>query len=335
MDRQLYRAVRHPVEKVLRRYGAGLADIAFGESLFEKGEESSYELMMLLNRGLLKAETGGTEELCFVAKGLMARIYVSQGEMPAARKLIQAFEETMKAKGKRHLLPNIKALQIRFALMQGDVSSAEQWMKTDAPDEKVQFYTIQRFCYLTKVRCYIQQERFMEALTLLGRLTEFAKMMERTYDAIESGLLTAIALFRMGGTDRWKGILQEALQSAAEFGFVRVFSEEGAAIKPLLEEADLTQLDPNYADRLIKAVRAQAVYYPSYLRLEKNLLEPLSKTEQEVLRLIVRGMKNHEIADFLEISPNTVKFHIKNLYGKMGVENRIQAVSAAKQHRLV
>ena len=60
--------------------------------------------------------------------------------------------------------------------------------------------------------------------------------------------------------------------------------------------------------------------------VENEPVEPLTRREQAVLELIAQGLSNKEIADTLHISPNTLKVHIRNLYGKMGVENRTQAL---------
>jgi DNA-binding NarL/FixJ family response regulator len=74
------------------------------------------------------------------------------------------------------------------------------------------------------------------------------------------------------------------------------------------------------------ARRAQAV---------KPLVEPLSERELEVLQLIAIGKKNQEIADDLVISLNTVRYHTKNLYGKLGVNKRTQAVAKAQKLGLI
>lgn len=64
-------------------------------------------------------------------------------------------------------------------------------------------------------------------------------------------------------------------------------------------------------------------------------LEPLSKREIEVLRLLALGLSNHEIAQALVIAENTVKMHLKHLYGKLSVHNRVQAITHAQARQLL
>ncbi len=74
--------------------------------------------------------------------------------------------------------------------------------------------------------------------------------------------------------------------------------------------------------------------------IEKNeispaLIEPLTKRELQVLELIAEGLSNREIARTLQLSANTVKMHVMNIYGKLEVSRRVQAVNKAKKLKLI
>jgi len=64
-------------------------------------------------------------------------------------------------------------------------------------------------------------------------------------------------------------------------------------------------------------------------------LEPLSKKEKQTLDLLCVGLSNQEIANQLFVSPNTVKTHVKNIYTKLQVKNRSQAINKARECNLV
>jgi len=68
---------------------------------------------------------------------------------------------------------------------------------------------------------------------------------------------------------------------------------------------------------------------------QSGLVEPLSKRELEVLALVDQGLANGEIADKLSLAPSTVKTHINNIYGKLGVQTRIQAIKQAKEMKII
>jgi len=62
-----------------------------------------------------------------------------------------------------------------------------------------------------------------------------------------------------------------------------------------------------------------------------DMVEPLSNRELEVLRLIDAGLSNQQIAEQLSVAASTVKTHINNIYGKLGVETRVQALNRARE----
>jgi len=85
-------------------------------------------------------------------------------------------------------------------------------------------------------------------------------------------------------------------------------------------------------ERLVETVLAvaqgrMAFPYVDVRLLELNPLAGLTDREREILASLAEGMTNQQLADALKISLNTVKFHLKNLYGKLGVDNRAQAVA--------
>jgi LuxR family maltose regulon positive regulatory protein len=61
------------------------------------------------------------------------------------------------------------------------------------------------------------------------------------------------------------------------------------------------------------------------------LPDPLSEQEIRVLKLIVAGKSNQEIAEELVISPGTAKWHVHNILQKLGVDNRVQAIVRARE----
>jgi LuxR family transcriptional regulator, maltose regulon positive regulatory protein len=112
---------------------------------------------------------------------------------------------------------------------------------------------------------------------------------------------------------------------------VRTFLDEGEGMAKLLHLAKARRIETEYATELLSAMRETIERTQTPVQL---LVEPLSRREVEILKLIEAGNSNQEIADRLVISIATVKRHISNIYAKLGAKSRTQAVSIAKESQL-
>jgi LuxR family maltose regulon positive regulatory protein len=116
-------------------------------------------------------------------------------------------------------------------------------------------------------------------------------------------------------------------------GFIRIFLDEGPPMASLLYEALSKNIESEYVERLLVSFSdAKQEEPPSKLARtdQSGLIEPLSDREIEVLELVAKGLTNQVIADRLVLSLHTVKTHTRNIYGKLGVHNRTQAVDRAR-----
>lgn len=330
IDKELARTLKKPVELVLGNFGAGLVNVALAESAFEKGSMDAYEILSLLNSGYTMADTKGTAEMCFAIIGITARIHISRKQPQLASSLLKDFKEKVIKEGQNHLLPNINALSVAIGLFTGNVEAASKWLTQEAPNENVEFYILERYRYLVKIKAYLALGRLEEAASLIERLSYYFEQYQRNYQQIENGLLRAIVQYRMH-LGNWKESLTKALQKAEEYQFVPVVAEYGAALHPLLKEAGELDLAKEYGQRLEQAVREFALAYPKYLEVTQTLTEPLTDMEEKLLPLLCSGVPMEEIAARCGITYNTVKYHNRNLYRKLGVKNRQQVQVAARQ----
>ena len=212
------------------------------------------------------------------------------------------------------------------------------WMKEKAPDETERFYTIQYYQYLIKAKVYIWLEQYVNARMVLQMLFDFATEYEMPYLEAQVRVLKAVIYFREG-SDRWKETLIPALEWGKTVGFIRIFADEGAAVHELLnklaqEEKEWTT--DEYLKKVLSASKAHMLQYPKYLKREKQeKLGEFSGSEQAVMRLLLLGERNAEIATRLCVSENTVKYHLKNIYQKLHVKNRSQAIGKVKELELL
>ena len=126
-------------------------------------------------------------------------------------------------------------------------------------------------------------------------------------------------------------ILEHTFSLAEPEGYIRIFIYEGEPMQKLLREAESRGIQPKYVSKLLVAFGETASQFPYCPALP----EQLSKREIEVLRLIQTGMSNRMIAEELIVSESTIKTHINNLYGKLGVQSRTQAVARATELNLL
>jgi LuxR family maltose regulon positive regulatory protein len=138
-------------------------------------------------------------------------------------------------------------------------------------------------------------------------------------------VLQALAFQALGDASQAMACLERALALAEPEGYARFFLDEGQAMMKLLRQAASRDVAPGYARTLLAAFVTPARDMPT-----GPLVEPLSERERQVLQWLATDLSGPEIAEKLIVSVNTVRFHTKNIYGKLGVNRRRQAVARAE-----
>ncbi len=330
-DTMLAKTVGPLVERVLGRYGKGLVKAALGESYYEKGGDN-YKVMTLLTRAQMETERGGTMEIAFAAVGIRIRLALFQGDIQAARELLASFEQSAKENRALQLLPNIQALRCRLALYEGNMDAVERWMKT-APDEDVEFCSLERYRYLTKVRCYLANGEYTKSQALLEKLRYYAEQTNRPYVRMETGLLSAVTKERAGGP--WQEELAAVLREAESYRFLRLITEEGAAVWPLLQQEKKAlqsagTLDKDWLRRVLDEAAEVSRRYPLYLKKRAAAAADFSGTALTILRLQADGLSLNQIAGKLDMKPFSVSYHIQENYRKLNVSRKADALLAAR-----
>ncbi|MCA9954636.1 MAG: hypothetical protein KC434_07945, partial [Anaerolineales bacterium] len=166
---------------------------------------------------------------------------------------------------------------------------------------------------------------FAEALPFLAELATAVQQTGRWLVQISVSLLQAQAHYQMGQGALAHEALATAVRLAAPENYRRVFLDEGALIAALLLE--VRAVAPAFVDAVLADFGRGTITMP--------LLEPLSERELEVLLLVADGRSNQEIADQLFVTLGTVKKHLNNIYGKLGVARRTEAVAQARALHLL
>ena len=331
-DDLLYNTIRVPVEAVLGKDGVGLPDCAMAESKFEKGENISGRMLTLIPR-MSEIRQKGTPDMEFAVSGLLARSQMASGQGEDARRTLLSLREQFAERGLKRFLPNIDAMLCRIDLHTGNLDSADEWYRTKAPRDPIHLNVMKRYQYFTQAMVEIADGKPDTALMTLSPLEPYFQTCARYIDSIHLNILTAIILFREKD-ESWKERLTRALDTAAEYRFIRTVSVYGAAVLPLLEEL---KWDGNvkWHKRLMADVRAQAAYYPRFLQPRLALGEALTPMELQILHLICADKSNAEIGQIMDIKLPTVKTHVSHILDKLGVKRRSEAKTAAKKLWLI
>jgi len=277
----------------------------------------------------------------------LMRLRLAQGDVAAAREAIETAWKIANRSDLSQLDDILAELQrAYYFVLQGNIAEVMRWAKQHglAPGEAPRHHParneredyvdthLRKYEQLVLARAFILERRTGEALQLLDTLLDQARQLDRTDLLIEIQILRALAFQHAGDDDQASDVFAEALTLAEPGGYVRIFLDEGEPVTRLLHQAALRALTPAYVAKLLAASGEPA-------NMERRvkpphtyaLIEPLSEREQEVLRLLSRGLSNPEIARELYIAVSTVRTHCKNIYGKLGVCRRWDAVLRAQE----
>jgi len=300
---------------------AGIERVGMGDLLREWNDLESAS--HCISEGLRLTEAGGDFE--FLRDGYIARARLDQanGNLDSALAFIQKAAQTVRRSRPAWDTAWIEAWRTRLWLAQGNLPAAARWMQTCNLSVEDSLDFLCEFGHLTLARVLLAQGKPDVADAFLERLLQAAELAGRTGRVIEILTLRALARQAYGGAPGAMGALERSLALAEPEGYVRTFVDEGAPMAALLRHALSQGIARNYVSRLLAAFGEPAAASP--------LIEPLTAREREVLCLIAAGLKNQDIADCLVISVATVKSHVTNIYGKLGVSRRIQAVAQAQE----
>jgi LuxR family maltose regulon positive regulatory protein len=277
----------------------------------------------------------------------LARLKQAQGDSDGALKTLTALAELAQ---QRHFFPPLiergAAIQARLQLMQGDLAAASRWMerRSFTADDLECIHYLHELAYLTLVRVLIalgknERRGLKDALRVLDRMLPVAEANGRMSSVIEILNLRALTLQPQGNLTEALAALKRALTLAEPEGYVRIFVDEGKPMAELLSRLNTSDEGGTSQGRVLKEYIhkllgsfGKGVQATSPASL---LVEPLSNRELEVLHLIAAGLTNQEIANQLVIALSTAKRHTINIYGKLGVSNRTQAVAKARELNLL
>ena len=290
----------------------------------------------------------------------LGQVLLGMGRLDEAAEAIQrAEQEQLKGQVLPTVLSLVEKITIQLWVKRGNWALLERWLAlqdTAVPDSypETRLYNEYEGMHLVSLaRAWIAKGRkeaaaswFEQAFQLLSQLETAAKRSHWVHALIEIHLLQAVALYEMekkgaSGDRKAMDYLTYSLKLGLPRGYLRIYLQEGAAAAEMLQtwlKSPIAQA--NHADLkpyMVKDLLDQfGLDLPAKANVtNRNLIEPLTEREQEVLQLLALGLSNKEMAQRMVVSEGTVKTHVHNLIGKLGAQSRTHVLARAKELELL
>lgn len=315
------------------------------------GAEMLYELNDLdeadewLDRRFGLVDSIPTVQSIMLAYVIRARLCLARGERQEADDALLAGSRHSIRNGIDRLLLAVEWERVRIALVEGDVARAqilarsiETHPRADLPPTWIEPYDEVNSAGIETIRLHLHTGDVTTALTWLGVQIEHARTTLRRRRLLKLHVLEALARKKLGEDAAALEAMAEALKLGASTGTIRSFLDEGPACQQLLRAlsdqraARLDEKSRAHLRELLAAIDASGPgAEPAAPATVPAGLDTLSKREAQILQRLSQGYSNLAVAQQLFVSTHTVKWHLRQIYDKLGARNRSQAIFRARE----
>lgn len=287
----------------------------------------------LTRRGLAAARQSLSNQLTLGGDGemMLALIEYARGETEAA---LETLRQTRRAADALNFttVARLMTLQEITLLLRGRQVAAAAALFQTLPDPGVGAASAEQNTVI-EARLALAQGQPQRALTLLNDIAQATEAGGRLRRALTVRLLQALAHAALGHEPAALAALSAAVQQAAPQNCRRPFLDEDPALARLLPR--VRPVAPEFVDALLAGFGAQRSTGAETAGAPSPFVEPLSDRERQIVRLLDEGLSNQAIAERLVITLGTTKWHLNQIYGKLGVNSRTQAVRRAHELKLL
>lgn len=335
-----YRAVgsivRPMISALLNNHGEGCIETATAELLYEKNEinEASLELA--------GATSAADPEIQFAALCLLAKIGRLDPTFKHPDEVLSYLGQQIEEKHAEWLWPNYQALCAEFAVSSGKIDRVSEWLESCGGSDLSRCCLNNSYVRRVQAKGFLAVGRYRDAAMQIENLLRMTEGDFRPLDRADYLLDGAIACELMGSREHAFSKIQEALEIAYPYGYIRIFADKGRQMFQLLaaygKSCDLPEPMTRFLRAVTEAAKDFSLLNPAlYAPVKKeNAGAPeLTRAETQILHMLDEGKSNKQIAEEMEIKLPTVKFHLRNLFEKLGASSRMEVVSAAKKWRIL
>jgi LuxR family maltose regulon positive regulatory protein len=327
---------RHPYPLPL----SGLADIGLGNILCEWNQldQAAVQLRNGLELGLMWS-LGGVLISGYIG---LARVAMARGHAEEATQILADGIEVINNLQISWQAPLLESYQAMLWARLGDTGLAEAWSQKSGIDIDQPILFNQEPVAVPLARVWIAAGRYKEARALLNKLIEANEARQAWGQVIQLRIFESLAAFSQGDSGAAFASIQHALQLAEPENYQRIFLDEGETMRTILQQAaDRLEEEEapagikNYTRHLLGAFQEEPYFRSPGDKPSAPAPGQLSEREIEVLQLLGEGLTNQEISARLFITLNTVKAHLKSIYGKLDASNRVQAIARGRELHII
>jgi LuxR family maltose regulon positive regulatory protein len=336
---RLIEHIEKPLKKTLYEiYGnksIGMYEVALAEYYYQVNR--CYDALALVDSVMGDLQRCGNPYVLQAALYVQISVFIMKGQSKKLQPLIDDFEYKISVVN-YSLYPNyIDALRAWCALYEGDYDYCENWINTTSKQEIATISIMDIYNILVGLRVYLLLKKYYLLISVAIRLIPLLESWHRTMDICEVKLLYAMALFSDENFNQAYAILDEVLPLVRRYHYHRLVANEGQIMYHMLRLYKKSRhiINDEFMEMLISLTKATGIMYPNYLQKHSVNYAALTDTERSVLRLMADERTNADIADYMSISINTVKFHSKNIFSKLNVSNRHQAIKIAIEANII
>lgn len=275
----------------------------------------------------LEAQTGSMPDVSLRLYAILNKLELLNGNEDAARKAVNDLVELTDRGGVTNAIDRARGLHAELMFRLKDWAAFDAYARTYLPPQLPLFFPY-RLQTLLQVRYLARQKAWNESRRLVAEQVRLAREAGYFEYEMELHIVGALMEQESGNSSAAIKMLECALEIGKANGYVRVFLDEGEEMKNLL-----VQIQKSRKDDFVAGLLA-AFGTPVYID-QSALIEPLTEREIDVLKLIAKGISNPEIAEKLVLSVGTVKTHVKHIYGKLNVDDRVSATGKARELGLI
>jgi LuxR family maltose regulon positive regulatory protein len=273
-----------------------------------------------VKRGIALCRQMGDHHTIVIAKILLARLHLANGEAGEALTTVRAIRPEANY---MRFAKQLAALEVDIEMGRGNLTPADSWAKSIESFASSPSHHFMIPIYLTYARWLLARDQGVNAAALLAKLADMAQEGGWHRYMAPIIILQAIVSRSLGREELSLSLLAESVASAAPRRHKRPFLDELPRIRNQLKR--VRDSAPEFVDSLLSTTSGR-----SNASAMDELIEPLNERETQILRLMAAGLSNPAIARELFLTVNTVKWYVKSLYQKLDVHNRMEAVSRAR-----